>query len=194
MDWKRILRVAAILSVIVLLFSMCVSCKRDTSNIIDWEDCSQTIGDHPCDFTLVDQNGEDFNLYDHYGKYIILDFSAMWCGPCQFAATEVEELQQKYGDDVVYVTILIENTHGNPPTRNNVETWASVFGIESAPVLGASRNLLSSDPDIGWPLYAWPQFHIIDKEMILIDSFKGVSPGKIEALIVDLLGSESEAP
>ena len=192
MDWKRILRMAAILSVIMVLVGMCTSCVRDTSSIIDWEDCSQAMGDHPCDFTLVDQHGDDFNLYDHYGKFIILDFSAMWCGPCQFAATEVEELQKKYGEDVVYVTILVENGHGNPPTRGNVQDWADIFGIETAPVLGGSRNLISQDPDEGWPLAAWPQFHIIDREMVLVDSFKGVSPGKIEGKIVELLRGESE--
>jgi cytochrome oxidase Cu insertion factor (SCO1/SenC/PrrC family) len=73
MDWKRILRIAAIASVVVLLFSICSACIRDKSKIVDWDDCSQEMGDHPCDFTLVDQHGEDFNLYDHYGKIIIID-------------------------------------------------------------------------------------------------------------------------
>jgi thiol-disulfide isomerase/thioredoxin len=192
MDWKRILRIAAIASVVVLLFSICSACIRDKSKIVDWDDCSQEMGDHPCDFTLVDQHGEDFNLYDHYGKIIIIDFSAMWCGPCQFAATEVEELQKRYNKDIVYVTILIENGHGHPPTRNNVEDWAEIFHIETAPVLGASRNFLSSDPDKGWPLSAWPQFYIIDRDMVIIDSFKGSAPGRMESKIIDILNSESE--
>ena len=192
MDWRRILSILSILSVILLWASMCSSCVRDTSKIVDWEDCSQSLGDHPCDFTLIDQHGNEFNLYDHHGKYIILDLSAMWCGPCQFAATEVEELQQKYGDDIVYVTILIENGSGNPPTRNNVADWAEIFSIESAPALGASRNFISSDPDEGWPLAAWPQFHIIDRNMVLIESFKGVRAGLMESKIVDLLNNESE--
>jgi len=67
MDWKRILSLAAILSVILLMISMC-ACDRNTSSIVDWEDCSQEMGDHPCDFTLVDQHGEEFSLYDHHGK------------------------------------------------------------------------------------------------------------------------------
>ncbi len=192
MDWRKILSFVAWLSVVLLLVNTCGGCIRDTSSVIDWEDCSQQIGDHPCDFTLVDQKGNDFNLYDHVGKIIIIDLSAMWCGPCQIAALEVEELQEKYKDDIVYVTILIENTNYNPPTRSNISHWAKSFGIKSAPVLGASRNFISNKPDDGWPLEAWPQFHIINKEMIFVDSFKGWGPGLIESKIQEhiLLSSE----
>ena len=71
-------------------------------SIVDWDNCSQKIGDHPCDFTLIDQDGKEFNLYDHVGTIIIIDLSAMWCGPCQMAAIEVEDLQGDYGDDMIF--------------------------------------------------------------------------------------------
>ena len=192
MDWRRILSLAALISVIILWISMCTGCERDTSSIIDWDNCSQEIGDHPCDFTLIDQDGKEFNLYDHVGKVIIIDLSAMWCGPCQMAALEVEDLQKEYGDDMIYVTILIENNSYNPPTRANISSWAKSFGIKTAPVLGASRNFISSDPNVGWPLEAWPQFHIVDKNMILIESFKGFYPGKIEDKISEHIEASSD--
>jgi len=192
MDWRKILSLAALISVVVMWISMCSGCERDTSNIIDWDNCSQEIGDHPCDFTLIDQDGEEFNLYDHVGKVIIIDLSAMWCGPCRLAALEVEELQQKYKDDIVYVTILIENGNYKPPTRLDVSNWATSFEIKSAPVLGASRNFISNDPNVGWALTAWPQFHIIDKDMVLVESFKGFYPGRMEDKIREHLEQSSE--
>ena len=100
MDWKLILRIAAIITLMYMLLSSVAGCKKEAEPIIDQDDCSQQIGDHPCDFTLLDQNGNEFKLYDHYGKIIIIDFSAMWCGPCQMAALEVEEIQKKYDDKV----------------------------------------------------------------------------------------------
>tara|TARA_R110002020_G_scaffold123681_1_gene280438 strand:+ start:796 stop:1335 length:540 start_codon:yes stop_codon:yes gene_type:complete len=178
----------------LLLASSVAGCKSETGTIIDWNDCSQQIGDHPCDFTLVDQNGEDFNLYDHHGKIIILDFSAMWCGPCALAALEVEEIQKKYGDKVIYVTILIENLNQKPPSKSDLKKWAKSFGIESAPVLSGSRSLLSSDPNLGWPLSAWPQFHIIDQNMILVESFKGFYSGRMEEVIKNNLDSDTGVP
>ena len=42
-----------------------------------WSDCGGMIGDHPCDFSLVDQNGDTFTLYNNYGKLIVLDFVSL---------------------------------------------------------------------------------------------------------------------
>ena len=150
MDWKLVLRTAVIVTLMLLLANSVFGCKSEAGPIVDWDDCSQQIGDHPCDFMLMDQNGEEFNLYDHHGKIIIIDLSAMWCGPCQSAALEVEELQKKYGDKIVYVTILIENVNYNPPTKADIKKWAKAFGIENATVLSGSRSMISKDPNIGW--------------------------------------------
>ena len=40
----------------------------EDTNPITWSDCSYQSGDHPCDFTLKDQNNEDWNLYSQYGN------------------------------------------------------------------------------------------------------------------------------
>ena len=194
MDWKLILRLAAIITLMYMLLSSVAGCRNKVEYIVDWDDCSQHIGDHPCDFTLIDQNGDEFSLYDHHGKIIILDFSAMWCGPCMMAATEIEELQQKHGDNIVYVTILIENQNYNPPTKKDLKKWADYFKIKSAPVLGGSREMISSDPNTGWPVAAWPQFHIIDQNMLLVQSFKGYYPGIIETIIMDILEPDTGSP
>ena len=194
MDWKLILRIAVIITLMLLLANSVAGCKKDSSPIVDWDNCSQEVGDHPCDFSLVDQNGDTFNLYDHHGKIIILDFSAMWCGPCMMAATEVEELQKKYGDDIVYVTVLIENQNHNPPTKKDLEKWAEHFGIELAPVLGGSRSMMSSDSKKGWPITAWPSFFIIDQDMVLVEAFKGFYPGIIETIIIANLKDDTGSP
>ena len=85
----------------------------DTSDPITWEDCGGLLDDHPCDFTFTDQNGEEWNLYENYGKVILLDFSTMWCGYCRVAAEDVQLMQDTYGDDgFIWVTLLVEDTQG----------------------------------------------------------------------------------
>ena len=194
MDWKLVLRIAAIASLMYLLLSSVAGCRSEAKSIVDWDSCSQQIGDHPCDFTLLDQNGEEFKLYEHHGKIIILDFSAMWCGPCQMAGLEVEEIQKKYGDRVVYATILIENVNYNPPNKSDLRKWARKLGIETAPVLSGNRSMMSSNPDVGWPVSAWPTFYIIDQNMILVDTFKGFYPGAIEYLLEANLELDTASP
>tara|TARA_R100001440_G_scaffold57245_3_gene77096 strand:- start:2038 stop:2637 length:600 start_codon:yes stop_codon:yes gene_type:complete len=194
MDWKLILRIAVIIALMFLLASSFAGCKKNNDLTIDWETCSQYIGDHPCDFKLIDQNGKEFNLYDHHGKIIIVDFSAMWCLPCGRAAMEVEELQKKYNNEIVYITILIENSIYEPPSVADLQKWSKAFGIESAPVLAASRDMISTDPDIGWPLFAWPQFYIIGKDLVLLESFKGFSPGRMEEVILNRLSQDTGSP
>lgn len=36
------------------------------------------VGDTPDDFTLTDWNGDSWNLYEHRGKVVLLNFGATW--------------------------------------------------------------------------------------------------------------------
>ena len=151
-----------------------------------WDTCSQNVGDHPCDFTLKDQDGKDVSLYDFYGKTIVLDFSTGWCAYCQVAAQEVQHVQDLYGEsDFAYITILVETATGTDPGQSDVSDWADNFGIESAPVLAGSRDLISSDASLGWPVSGWPTFYFINDDMEINTYLKGFSSTMIIDLIED---------
>ena len=180
----------------IMLLTGCVANLKDSGDThagVDdnypwetWETCSQIIGDHPCDFTLTDQNGDDVSLYEHHGDVIVLDLSTMWCGPCQMAASETQSIQDKYAGRITYVTVLIENLAGVDPIQEDLTLWSDVFGI-NAPILGGSRSLIDSGGVIGWPIESWPTFFFITDEMVLHTSMKGFSAYYLEALIEDTL-------
>ena len=151
-----------------------------------WETCSQVVGDHPCNFTLLDQNDEEVSLYDFYGSTIILDLSAMWCGPCQAAASDVQATAERF-EGVKYITVLIDNLQGETPTLTDAQTWASTFGITSEPVLQGSRDLLDSDPSKGWPLGSWPTFILITSDMELYLFQAGYNQQLLDMLIEDTI-------
>lgn len=151
-----------------------------------WEDCSQVAGDHPCNFTLKDQNDEDVSLYDFYGSTIVLDLSAMWCGPCQAAASDVQATVERF-EGVRYITVLIDNLQGETPELNDVQTWASTFSITSEPVLQGSRELLSADPTQGWPLNSWPTFILITSKMEVYLFQAGYNQQLLDVLIEDTI-------
>ena len=173
----------------VFLTSVCGCTPKIESNDPDWEACSETFGDHVCDLKLIDQNGEEFNLYDHYGKVIILDLSTMWCGPCQMAGMDADPMIARLGgpDKVVYVTVLIENMSGKDPTVADLEMWTNALGIEISPVLAGSRGFLNTT---GYQVTGWPTFYFIDSDMILRDVMTGFSSVIIESKARGLLAEK----
>jgi len=161
----------------------------DTSNPITWDDCGGTVGDRPCDFTFVDQHGDEWNLYDNYGKVILLDFSTMWCGYCRVAAADVQLMQDTYGPDgFIWVTLLVEDTAGGDVGLDDVQLWANTAGITTAPVLMADRSIIDTTGEDGYPVTSWPMFILVDQDMTITWGLRGWSQQLILAAIEDILG------
>ena len=133
------------------------------------DDCDQSaIGSSVCNLILYDQNGEIWELYDHTGTVVLLDFSTVWCGPCQVAGHRAQPIQDDYGDQFVFVTVLIEGATGEPATKEDVDTWAISHGITTAPVLQASREYVMDPAGItGYLVGGFPTYVYIDKNMII---------------------------
>ena len=160
-------------------------------NPITWTECSQDAGDHPCDFTLENHDALTWSLYENYGSIIVLDFSTEWCGYCQRSAQTIQALQDLYADDdVIIVTVMIEDRYGNPANTELIQNWATHFGI-TAPVLAGSRDLLSTDTRVGWPVTAYPSYFFIDREMVLKFNQRGYSDEGIRMTIDSMLEIET---
>ncbi len=146
---------------------------------ITWKTCAGEEQDHPCNLEGLDQRGDNFGLYALYGRPIVLDFSAGWCGPCRSAAAHVQEVQDLYRESgLVYATVLIETTNGSVPTQADVAAWANTYGITDSPVVASSRDVLQSGGG-SWSLSGWPTFYYIDREMVLRDIDRGYNEQEV---------------
>jgi thiol-disulfide isomerase/thioredoxin len=111
---------------------------------------------------LVDQHGNTVDPWQFYGRVVVVDVSTMWCSPCRQLACYVQHTADGYADDgVVYLTVLPQNTHGGPPSIDDLNTWADDFEITS-PIV--------SDPDHGWsraatPTNSFPALIVADREL-----------------------------
>ena len=56
-------------------------------------------------WNLIDASGDNFNLKDHKGKVILVNFWATWCPPCVAEMPSLQKLYTDYKDKVVFVLV-----------------------------------------------------------------------------------------
>ena len=150
--------------------------------------CGHAVGDEICDLILKDQNDDAWSLYDLEGDVILLDFSAMWCGPCQSAASTVQEMQDFYeAEGFHYITVLIDDTSGDTVEQDEAQFWADTFGIDTQPVLQGNRDLVDGDPSLGYPISSWPTFIFVDRDLSIFWGIYGYSEEYLKMVIEDML-------
>lgn len=139
------------------------------------DDCDQKqLGSSVCNLFLLDQNDNYWELYENKGKVIVLDFSTVWCYPCQLAANSVQTVQDAYGDKIIFVTLLVEGMTGFPATKEDVTQWATDHNITTAPVLQASRDYVVDPAGItGYLVGGWPTYVYLDQDLKIANAHVG---------------------
>ncbi len=104
-------------------------------------------GDVAENFTLVDQYGEEVDLYSFCGQHVMIAFGASWCPPCQELAMEVQDIQDEYAESGFQaIEILIEDEGYNPPDQQDLLDWEAMGGMTTIPVLSDAEQTI-------WPVY-----------------------------------------
>ncbi len=110
---------------------------------------STAIGTQAPDFALTGPDGQIIRLSDHFGKYLLIDFWAAWCGPCRRENPNVVRVFNKYKDKgfLVFGVSLdskkeawvkaIRQDGLNWPQVSDLQFWnsapAKLYGIRGIP-------------------------------------------------------------
>ena len=130
---------------------------------------------------LMDQYGDLVDNYDFAGQGVpvVIDISAVWCGPCNGLAdwiaggddaygfgTYWENVQANIEDGKAHwLTVLSEDLYGDLPDSTVLEGWAEDYPDDKVPVMADTDNF---DVAETYLQSGWPTAYLLDENMEII--------------------------
>jgi len=125
------LTVAALVLAAFFLITSCKTVKDTGDNTPpDSGEIGEFVGDFIQAFVEQDQNGNTFSLDTYKGKVILLNISAMWCGPCRAEAEELMEIYNTYKErGLEIVQCIYQDEDGNNTDPGDIRRWIDEFNL-----------------------------------------------------------------
>lgn len=135
------------------------------------------------DFTVLNKNKERVKLSDFYGKPIVANFWATWCGPCKYELPEFDEAYKKYNEQVEFM--MVNLTDGYSETVENVEKFVKDNKYEFPLYFDTEYSAANA-----YNIYSIPQTLFIDKEGNISTLYIGMmNKETLEKYIIELIGN-----
>ena len=131
-------------------------------------------GDTIENLSLLDQCGEQVDLWDFAGGYHILFMTASWCGVCKAEAREQPDRKSAFIDetglDFSYLIVLAENNFSLPPSADDATAYADYLDTAEPVTASPDQRIIDATPWTGSPL---PGKCVLSPEMELLYCYTG---------------------
>lgn len=135
------------------------------------------------DFTVYDEEGNAVKLSDYFGKPIVLNFWASWCGPCQSEMPDFNEAYQNLGENVQF--LMVNMTDGSRETVEKASGFVAEQGY-SFPVLYDT----DMDAAITYGVYSLPSTYFIDADGSTVAKATGAIDAELLQTGIDMIYSQ----
>ena len=132
------------------------------------------------EFTVYDLDGKEVHLSDFFGKPIVLNFWASWCGPCQMEMPDFNEKYLEIGEKVQF--LMVNMTDGSRETVESASAFIAEQGY-SFPVY------YDTDLDAAtvYSVYSLPTTYFIDVEGYTVARATGAISGETLQRGIDMI-------
>ncbi len=137
-----------------------------------------TVKNPAPDFTMTDIDGNELTLSSLYGKPIVLNFWATWCGYCILEMADFQKVYDRYGDEFQFVMVNLTDN-----AREKVSTSAAFIaekGFTFPIYFDVYKQALEA-----YEAYSIPRTYIIDENGSIVESRIGALD---EKTLLSLMG------
>lgn len=96
--------------IITIVFIIVIAWKIYTSFILTHFNTISKEGQKAIDFTFTDVTGKKYKLSDFKGKVILIDFMAIWCGPCEKQVNILKNLYPMFSGKVIFLSLSVDSS------------------------------------------------------------------------------------
>ena len=123
------------------------------------------VGDYFADTDFLDKNDKTKHLSDYLGKYLLLDFWSMACGPCIAALPEMKEVSETYRESLTIISISLDtDTRWRDAMNKHNMPWVNIRDPKGLGGLAANYGV-----------YGIPNYVMISPEGKIVDKWVGFS-------------------
>lgn len=140
---------------------------------------SDTNGLAP-DFTVLDLEGNSVKLSDYFGKPIIINFWATWCGPCKSELPAFSNMYEKYKDEVHF--LFVNLTDGSRETIEGVTQFMEEEGYTFPVYFDTTMQAATT-----YGAYSIPMTFLIDDEGVPVHYQAGAMPEEAIEQFIEIL-------